>query len=198
MKKSKKTYKRPKRMWNRARIDRDKKLKETFGLFREREIWRAETMLRKYRRLARELVGTRDKEKEKALISKLADMGVLEKKATLDDVLGMSVENILNRRLQTLVFNKGLANTPKHARQLIVHGHIKVNGRVSRHPSRIILKDEEGKIELIKKSGSKPADKPAIKEDESSESKEVEKKVEEDGTEEKSGEEESESGEEKE
>ncbi len=150
MKKSRKTYKRPKRMWDKARIERDKKLKEKYGLLREREIWKAETMLRKYRRLARRLVGTRDKEEEKVLLSKLARMGVLEEGSSLDDVLGMTVENILNRRLQTIVFNKGLANTPKHARQLIVHGHIKVNGRVSRYPSRIILKDEEDKIELIK------------------------------------------------
>lgn len=150
MRKSKKTYKRPKKIWDKVRIGRDKKLKDTFGLFRAREIWNAETILRKYRRLARELVGTREKEKEKALLSKLVKMGILEKGSRLDDVLGMGVENVLNRRLQTVVFTRGLANTQKHARQMIVHGHIKVNGRVSKHPSRIILKEEEDKIEVIK------------------------------------------------
>jgi small subunit ribosomal protein S4 len=150
MRKSKKTYKRPRKMWNKARIERDKKLKRDFGLSREREIWRAETMLRKYRRLARRVVATRDKEEGKKLLSNIAKMGILEKGAVLDDVLGLTVEPILERRLQTIVFRRGMANTPKHARQMIVHGHVKVKGRVYRYPSRIVLKSEEGTIEVIK------------------------------------------------
>ena len=151
MRRSKKTYKRPQKMWNKARIERDKKLKKEFGLVREREIWRAETMLRKYRRLAREAAAAKDKDKEKGLLTKLIRMGVLEKGSTLDDVLGLTVENILERRLQTIVFKLGLTNTPKQARQMIAHGHIKVDRRKSRYPSRIILKEEENKIEVIKK-----------------------------------------------
>jgi small subunit ribosomal protein S4 len=159
MRKLRKTYKRPKRMWDKARIERDKKLKDTFGLVKEREIWNAETTLRKYRRMARQLVGTKNKEKEKELLSKLAKMGILEKGATLDDVLGMNVENVLNRRMQTVVLNKKIANTPKHARQMIVHGHVKVGGRVYKLPGRMILKEEEGKIEFIKKpKGEKKAE----------------------------------------
>lgn len=150
MRKPKKTYKRPRKMWDKARIERDKKLKKDFGLVKEREIWRAETMLRKYRRLARELVATKDKGKEKELLSNLAKMGILEKGAVLDDVLGMTVEDIFERRFQTIVFRRGLANTPKHARQMIVHGHVKIDGRVYKYPSKIILKSEEDKIEVIK------------------------------------------------
>ena len=138
-------------MWSKTRIERDKKLKKDFGLIREREIWKAETMLRKYRRLARRLVATRNKEMEKELLTKLARMGILKKGASLDDVLGLTVETILERRLQTVVFKLGLASTQKQARQRIAHGHIRVNGRKSKHPGRIILKEEEGKIEVIKK-----------------------------------------------
>ena len=150
MRKSKKTYKRPRRMWDKVRIERDKKLKKEFGLAREREIWRAETMLRKYRRLARNLVATRDKEDERELLSTLVKMGILEKGAVLDDVLGLTVEQILERRLQTVVFRRGIANTPKHARQMIVHGHVKLKGRVYKYPSRIVSKSEEGTIEVVK------------------------------------------------
>lgn len=150
MRRSKKTYKRPRMMWDKARIERDKNLKKEFGLLREREIWRAETMIRKYRRLARQVVATKNKERGKELLAKLTKMGVLEKGATLDDVLGLTVENILERRLQTIVAKRGLANTPKQARQMIVHGHVKVNGRKSKYPSRIVLKDEESKIKIIK------------------------------------------------
>ena len=151
MRRSKKTYKRPQKMWNKARIERDKKLKKDFGLVKEREIWRAETMLRKYRRLARDVMATKDKNKGKELLEKLSRMGILEKGAGIDDVLGLTVEEVLERRLQTVVFRLGLANTQKQARQMITHGHIKVNGRKTRYPSRLILKGEEDKIEVIKK-----------------------------------------------
>lgn len=161
MRKLKKSYKRPQKMWNKARIERDKALKRDFGLVREREIWRAETVLRKYRRLARELVATRDKEKEKELVDKLAKMGILKKNSSLDDVLGLTVETVLERRFQTMVFKLGLANTPKQARQLIAHGHVTIGGRVSKFPSRMILKEEEKKIQVIKKAPSSNPKKPA-------------------------------------
>jgi len=151
MKKSKKKYKRPRILWNTARIEREKILKRNYGLVRAREIWSAETLLRKYRRLARRLVGVRDKDAEKVLLKKVTDVGFLEKDAGLDEVLGLTVENILDRRLQTVVFKKGLANTPMQARQIIVHGHVKVNGRKSTSPSRLVLKEDESKIEVSTK-----------------------------------------------
>jgi len=151
MKKSKKKYKRPKILWNTARIERAKILKKDYGLVRAREIWSAETFLRKYRRLARRLVGVKDKDAEKILIKKVIDVGFLEKGSGLDEILELTVENILDRRLQTVVFKKGLANTPMQARQIIVHGHVRINGRRSKSPSRLVLKDEESKIEVSKK-----------------------------------------------
>lgn len=146
-------------IWDKARIERDKELKKTFGLLKKREIWKAETLLRKYRRLARQLAATKDKKTEKELINKLAKLGILEKGAGLDDVLGLSVENILDRRLQTIVFKRGFASTPKEARQIIIHGHVKIGGKKASYPSYLIPKAEEGKIEVIKhknKSAAKP------------------------------------------
>ncbi|MEA1999633.1 MAG: 30S ribosomal protein S4, partial [Euryarchaeota archaeon] len=58
----------------------------------------------------------------------------------------------LERRLQTRVYKKELANSIKHARQLIVHGHIAVDGRRVTIPSYIIREDEEGKIGYYGKS----------------------------------------------
>lgn len=160
MRRSRKIYKRPARMWDKARIERDKKLRKDYGLTREHEIWKAETVLRKYRRLARELVALKDKEKERALIAKLVKIGILEKGASLDDVLGLSVEDVLERRLQTVVFRKNLANTPKHARQLIAHGHVIVDGKVSPFPGRMINKEEEHLIEVT--VGEEPSTKLAV------------------------------------
>lgn len=148
MRRFKKKYKRPQIIWDSARIARDTELKKSFGLTRKQEIWKAETLLRKYRRMARSLVATRDKEAEKALLTKLVNLGLLEKGAGLDDVLGMSVENILGRRLQTILVRKGVATTPAQARQLIVHGHVKIGGRKATNPSTMVPKEEEGRIEV--------------------------------------------------
>ncbi|MFN3384470.1 MAG: 30S ribosomal protein S4, partial [Archaeoglobaceae archaeon] len=81
-----------------------------------------------------------------AVIKKLQKFGILKENATLDDVLDLSVENFLERRLQTIVFRQGLAKTVKQARQMIVHGHIEVDGRKVTCPSFIVLKDLESKI----------------------------------------------------
>ncbi len=153
MKRQKKKYERPKKPWDKARIEEEKKLLEKYGLRRKREIWRAESILRNYRRIARELAAKRDKEKEKILIDKLFKMGILKKKdATLDDVLALTVEDILERRLQTLVHKKGLAKTLKQARQFIVHGHIALDGRRVRWPSMLVPLGHEDKISFYEKS----------------------------------------------
>lgn len=166
MRKSKKKYKRPKMIWNKARIERDKKLKKDFGLVRKREIWKVETLLRKYRRLARRLAATKDKKMEKELVNRLEGLGFLERGAGLDDVLGMTVEAILERRLQTIVFKKGSAHTPKEARQMIVHGHVKIGGIKASYPSYLVPKIEEDKIEVIKRMAEpkKPVAAEATKE----------------------------------
>ena len=148
MRRSKKKYQKPLKPWDKERIEKEKELMKTYGLRRKREIWRTENLLRKYRRMAREIIAEKNKEKEKILIKKLERLGILSPNSTLDDVLGLTVENFLERRLQTLVFRKGLANTPKQARQFIVHGHVKINGRKIVYPSYLVPKDEEDKIEV--------------------------------------------------
>ena len=149
MRRFKKKYKRPQIMWDSARIARDKELMKTFGLTRKQEIWKAEMLLRKYRRLARSLVAARDKQAEKDLLTKVVNLGLLDKGAGLDDVLGMNVENVLGRRLQTILIRRGTATTPAQSRQLIVHGHVKVGGRKATHPSMIVPKSDEDKIEVL-------------------------------------------------
>lgn len=151
MKKFKKKYKRPKMIWDKARIERDKELKKTFGLVRKREIWKAETLLRKYRRLARRLAATKDKKMERELLGKLERVGFLEKGTVLENVFSLTLENILERRLQTIVFKQGAAHTPKEARQMIVHGHVKIGGRKASYPSYLVPKIEEDKIEVVRR-----------------------------------------------
>lgn len=152
MKRQRKKYERPLKPWDKERIEREKKLLKEYGLRRKREIWRAESIIRNFRRQARNLAAKKDKEQEKILLEKLYKLGLINKDANLDDVLALTIEKVLDRRLQTLVYKKGLTNTPKQARQFIVHGHIAINGRKARWPSTLITRENEDKISLYNRS----------------------------------------------
>lgn len=61
-----------------------------------------------------------------ALLRRLVRIGVLdEKQMKLDYVLGLKIEDFLERRLQTQVFKAGLAKSIHHARILIRQRHIR-------------------------------------------------------------------------
>lgn len=148
MRKLKNKYKRPKRPFDSLRIKEEKDMLKKYGLRRKREIWKAESIIRSFKQRARELIATKDKEKERVLLKKLMKLGILSKKSTLDDVLALNVSHILDRRLQTILFKKGLSKTINEARQMIVHGHVTINGRVTKYPSCIVLTEEENKIKI--------------------------------------------------
>jgi len=143
------------RLWDRARIEAEKKIEQSYGLRRKKELWRAESILRNYRGIARGLAASKDKEKEKILIAKLAKMGLLSLTASLDDVLALTVENLLERRLQTLAYRKGLAKTAKEARQMIVHGHVAVNEKRVVWPGMLVMLDDESRIKYYGTFGAK-------------------------------------------
>lgn len=148
MKRFKRKYKFPKRPFDRVRIEAERKLMRAYGLRRKREVWKAEAILRKYRRLARQLAARPDPKLQQEFMNKLCRLGLIKETASLDDVLSLSVEDVLARRLQTVLHRKGLANTPKHARQLIVHGHVLIGGRKITYPSYLVAKAEEDLIQL--------------------------------------------------
>ncbi|MEM3173331.1 MAG: 30S ribosomal protein S4 [Candidatus Bathyarchaeia archaeon] len=148
-KKPKKKYESPRFPWRSDVLQNELVLLGQYGLRNKRELWRAKTMLSKFRGVARSLLGMSAERRvklEAQLLGKLKRLGMLPENAVLDDVLDMTVENILERRLQTIVFRKGLAKTPYQARQLIVHGHIAVNGRVVYSPGYLVSKDEEESV----------------------------------------------------
>lgn len=148
-KKQRKKYEKPKFPWRIDTLEMELKLLGEYGLRNKRELWAHKTMLSKFRGNARSLLGMsiqNRKELEKQLVDRLHRLGVLPKTAALDDVLDLSMEDILERRLQTLVFRKGLAKSMYQARQLISHGHIAIEGKRLSSPSCLILSDEEPKI----------------------------------------------------
>ncbi|UCG67956.1 MAG: 30S ribosomal protein S4 [Thermoplasmata archaeon] len=149
---SRRKYDTPSHPWQGSRIKEENELLKKYGLKNKRELWKAQSLLRNYRRQGRNLLarlrfGDVQAEKEmKGLVTKLANLGVLPEDATLDDVLALDLEKILERRLQTLVYLKGLAYTPKQARQLIIHGHTVINDRKVTVPGYLVKKNEEPSI----------------------------------------------------
>ena len=104
------------------------------------------TMLGNWRRIARQsrtLSIERAAEVQDTLSKKLIRLGVVGPEARFEDVLSLTVEDLLKRRLQTIVFEKGFAKTIYQARQFIVHGHIQVVGKKIDAPSYIVKKEEE-------------------------------------------------------
>lgn len=148
--KPRKKWEGPKHPWIKDRLMKEVELVGKYGLKNKRELWIAETLARKLRHRARNLLALPEAEREHAmrvLLEKLYHMGLVEKDSTLDDILGLTAENILERRLQTIVFKKGLAKSIYHARQLIVHGHIAIQGRRVTSPGYLVSREEEDLVE---------------------------------------------------
>lgn len=149
-KRLKRKYSMPDHPWKKARIAEEGKIKKDYGLKNNTEIWKFKSLLRSYRARARKLMASTGAQSEKysaELIQKLNRMGVLkEKKATLDDVLGLELKDFLERRMQTVVYRKGMGHTMRHARQLISHGHIAIDGRNVTSPNHIV---EAGKEAVV-------------------------------------------------
>lgn len=145
----------PRHPWRKDRLMEESKLLGIYGLRSKRELWKAATIIRYFRHRARTLLAApqeiREKE-EKTLVENLVKLGLLNEGAKLDDILNLRVEDLLERRLQTIVYKKGLAKTIHEARQLIIHGHIAIGGRRVRSPGYIVSRDEESLIAYYYKS----------------------------------------------
>jgi small subunit ribosomal protein S4 len=152
--KNHKQYATPKKRFEKTRIEDEKRLVIEYGLRNKREIWKAQTVLRKYRAAARELVALRStgtsleefQKKKDQLINHLHRYGLVAEGANIGDVLALKVEQQLDRRLQTMVIRKGLARSPKQARQFITHGHIAISGRRVNVPGYRVSRAEEMEI----------------------------------------------------
>jgi small subunit ribosomal protein S4 len=176
--KLRKKFKRPSSPFEKARIDSELTYLGQYGLRNKREFWKHRYQLSKFRRIARDLKTMPEDQQQIAfeeLTTRLRSLGLVGADATTDDVLSLSVENILDRRLQTLVFKKGLSRSIYQARQLVAHKHISVGGKVISSPSYIVKIDEEDKIEFHNHSPFSNdkqkifGDKPALAKDEEKE-----------------------------
>jgi small subunit ribosomal protein S4 len=158
--KNHKAYQTPKRPWEKKRIEEETRLVIEYGLRNKREVWIAQSILRKYRKGARHLLAIMSSSTDRALfeakrselISSMQRAGLLGPDADIDDVLSLKVPAQLERRLQTLVYRRGLARSPKQARQLITHGHIAIAGRRVSIPGYRVSRTEETEVSYAGRS----------------------------------------------
>lgn len=160
-------YDTPKHPWQAERLEKEKEILAEYSLKNKKEIWRMQAFLKKCTNQAKKLANVRTeqakKEKEQ-LINRLFKFGLLNKNAEIDDVLSLNVKNILDRRLQTLVYKKNMANTQKQARQFIVHGHVYIGDKKMSVPSYIVPSEDENSIKF--KDDSSLIGKYGVKEEE--------------------------------
>ncbi|MBS3073684.1 30S ribosomal protein S4 [Candidatus Pacearchaeota archaeon] len=143
----KKQFSRPLKPFDKNRIQEEKEITQKYGLKNKKEIWKADAIITSIRSQAKKLILNPERRGE--LFNRLIRMGLIKQDATIDDILALTKERLLDRRLQTFVLKKGLAKTSKEARQLIVHRKIKVNERILTIPGYILKIDEEEKIGLV-------------------------------------------------
>ncbi|MCA9487711.1 MAG: 30S ribosomal protein S4 [Nanoarchaeota archaeon] len=163
MKRKHKQYSRPKRPFDKVRIDEEAQIKKEFGLKNKKEIWKAEARIKSMREKAKKLISS-SAEEQKALFDRLQKIGLNVN--SIGEVLSLDKKDYLNRRLQTILVKKELATTPKSARQLIVHQKVLVDGKILDSPSYIVPVEMENKITLKPSKLKKTKENP-IKEGES-------------------------------
>jgi len=134
----KKKFEKPKKLWDKARIEAESKIREDFGLKNARELWGMQTLLRRVRREARRLLSGKGKnidERKGKLLKRVNRLFLQKQDLTLDDLLSLTVRDVLERRLQSVLVKKNMAKTMRQSRQFITHGHVSVNGRKVSSPS---------------------------------------------------------------
>jgi len=147
--KSKKNYNRPRSIWTSDQISSELYVVGSYGLRNKRELWKAQTEIARIRNQARALLSLSidvRHEKETQLLNYLSRLGLVSSSSSLDDVLNLKIEDILERRLQSIIMKKSNLKSPYQARQLVVHGHVSLGNRKINLPGYLVKKEEETQI----------------------------------------------------
>ncbi len=164
--KSRNKHKGPNHPWQRVRIEEERVIKREYGLKNKKEIWIANSELARVNIQAKRLIREKAKgnnqavKEEQQLLERLLKLGIINEGTKLEEVLNLKTRDILNRRLQSIVFKRGLSLTPKQARQFVVHGNIFVDGKKINIPSYLVNREEEFKIIFDPKSSLASEDHP--------------------------------------
>ncbi|MBW2986440.1 30S ribosomal protein S4 [Candidatus Woesearchaeota archaeon] len=156
-------YSGPGHPWQKARIEEEKALKKEYGLKNKSEIWKQDSKLKNFANQAKRLVtltGAQAEKERKQLLERLVRLGLVSPGATTEEVLSLSIKDILERRLQTMVYRKGLARSQTQARQYISHGHITIAGKKMKTPSYLVTKEDESQLAFVENSALANAEHP--------------------------------------
>ncbi len=170
IKKQRKKYDTPTHPWQAGRISEEAKYVKEFGFKNKKEIWKVTAKLKNYKEQVKNYIADKNSEqmkKEKDLLmEKLIKYGLIKKDSKVEDVLDLEPRNLMDRRLQTLIFKSGLVRSLKQARQYIVHGHVVVNGKKITVPSYLVSLEEQSKLRLNPKLPITKEEKPKPKKEE--------------------------------
>lgn len=127
------------------RIAEENKLVERYALKNKKEIWKMEAKVRYFRNRAKDLI-TSSPEEQQSLFRKLAAIGLSI--SSIADVLALTKEDFLKRRLTTVLAQRGMAQTPQEARQMVSHKRVRIGGKVVSSPSYLVNVGEEKDISV--------------------------------------------------
>lgn len=150
--KQRKKFSKPSHPWQKERIEVEKEILKQYGLRRKYEIWKMDSMLKKFLHRAKTIIGERTFQSEiekKQLLDRLYLLGLLKKDSKIEDVLDLTLKDIMERRLQTLIYRKNMAKTMLQSRQFITHENVAVGNRKITTPSYLVSIQEEPQLVLI-------------------------------------------------
>lgn len=165
-KKQRKKYGTPRHPWKAERINEENKIQEEYGLKNKTELWKMDSILKKLKEQAKRLIsraGEQAEKEEQLFRQRLGKMGLISEGVKIENVLDLTVKELLERRLQTQVCRKGFAKSMKQARQFITHGHVLINGKKVNAPSYLLLQGEENTLSFRPRSALSDAEHPERK-----------------------------------
>lgn len=148
-----KKFSKPGHPWQRERIASEKDILKAYGLRRKYEIWKVDSLLKKFLNRAKTIIGERTMQSDvekKQLLDRLHLLGLLKRGSKVEDVLNLTLKDILERRLQTLVCRKQMARTMLQARAFITHEHVAIGAKKITTPSYLVSTEEEPQIRLVR------------------------------------------------
>jgi len=163
--KARKTYATPRHPWRKEQLEEELRLLGEYGLRNKRELRHQETMLSEIRGIARTLLGAPEEQRarlETQYLGRLARLGLLSESASVDNILDLNVKDLMERRLQTIVFKSGLSRTIHQARQFVTHGHVSIAGQIVSVPGYFVKRDEESRVAFHARSALNNAQHPAV------------------------------------
>jgi small subunit ribosomal protein S4 len=154
-KRIRKKYDTPIHPWIKSRIDDERRIAKEFGTKNKKEIWKMETILKKFKQQAKLLITLKTEQanvERKHLFRRMGELGLVKGEVSYDEILSLTLDDVMARRLQSVLVAKELARSMNQARQFITHGHVLVEGKVITSPSYLVRISEEPSIAFAVKS----------------------------------------------